>query len=111
MKKMHIAILEYLLRYQSTPNSFFNRYFLLKSRLSTDLKCPEEKIDRAKSQLQSAGLISVSHYQLFVTEKGKELFYEHHQRRLNPFIKIAIFIPFISLFIDIVATFKQWVAK
>jgi hypothetical protein len=69
----------YLLKYQNPKDSYFNRYFLLKSRLGKEYGYSGYKIDKARACLLNSGFINENKGQLIITEEGKKYYNKKHQ--------------------------------
>lgn len=75
-----ITILQYVLDHQSAGQSYFNRYFMLEHRLTTELKYQKKDIRKIVSNLCLSDFIQqTSTSLLFITEAGKEYLHNYHR--------------------------------
>jgi hypothetical protein len=83
MRKTYTIFLQYLLEHQNPSDNYFNRFFLLKDRLINEHSCREKKIDRAKSELEKAGFITISNnHVLCITNEGIRFLHHENQNAM-----------------------------
>ncbi|KTD73990.1 hypothetical protein [Legionella tucsonensis] len=82
-KKLNMAFLEYVLEHQNNKDNYLNRFFVLKHRMEIEQSFAKKKIERARNELEKAGLIiNLGSGIIHITDEGKQFFHENSQIKL-----------------------------
>lgn len=77
MNKYHIKILEYLLKNDDVEWCFFNRRFVLESRLEKEEKLKLKKLQKTLIELTGCEYIGNDKGQLYLKEQGRNFLQKH----------------------------------